>query len=724
MKTRQLLLTRVIILGVFLFSIVIPFQPHFLLAQEADSGGESFQRAFSGTLGDYPIMMRLMREEDILSGDYLYTKYGQPIPLKGEINGKWEFRVYELSDKGSRVAEFRGRLDASANHIEGTWIKGTTTLPFKADLTSLQTYNESKVAWKMNLAHLPTTGDVVVTLDYDTGGPSTFGGPEDHRVSLEGGEQFLVLPVGVDNPDKYSIFQSMGSHWYGGTPVAINKSKNRYTLSYIGLKINGVASLGDLSVEIAVDFAADRSSSLNTPKEGLWARLLNLLIAKTYACGPSMYVRIVGISKLTFYKEENGIRWYELMTPIPLYDLPPTYCDSAASKKRGKTEAVSEEEDEDYDEYCPDLKDGAVRMHIDYVPKTSGRLVVEAGAIVLKDTKGNYWQTKLIQGSNKTYRAYLAPLEKGTLRYTYDKETATLSIELKNTGKFPIQLDEVSLNALAKSGTYGEGLIDGFSLHDVEGRPLRTLSFQEIKKQLNGKTIQRDQSLRLPLFSVNKLPAKTIWCPMIGLARISTKYKAPETQGRIIAWDAPYFYYPRRLMNGEIKRFFPIDNTSFIFYVNPDSSVDLVKLQREGRTSREGERSILYLQMLPATDSWFFKATLPAAKFKYRQARLNDVPGFEWGLFLEESSAQYLAKTTGASVVSRSKDYYGNNLTQYKRGNVIGFIVDRAFGCPYAFKACAQGVLYEIPSAWTKDEKLMAYLLWMIRINDIYQAYQ
>jgi len=717
MKRRQLLLTKAIILGVFLFSFVIPFQTHFLLAQEAESGGESFQKAFSGTLGDYPIMMRLMREEDTLSGDYLYTKYGQPIPLEGEINTEGDFRVYELSDKGIKLAEFRGRLDASTNHIEGTWTKGNTTLPFKAYITTLQTYKESKAAWKIDLANPPTTADVVVKLEYDVGGYGAWGG-DDNRVFLKGGEKFLVLPVTSSWDLRHSIFQSQGTHWYGGTPVIIGKSKKQYTLSYIGFKINGVNSLGDLIVEIAVDFAADRSGFLNTPKKGWWAQLLNLVITKTYACGPSMYVRIVGITKLSFFKETNGIRWYELTTPIPLYNLSSAYCDEDDIKEMMKEEGISEEEAQ---VYCPKLINGEIRMHIDYIPKMPGQLLVEVAAIVVKDENGDYCQVKLVKGATDAYRAYLVPVEKGTVQYIYDDKTTELMIELKNTGQSPIHLDEVSLSALARSGTYGEGLLDRFSLDDEKGKPIRMLSFQEIQNRLNGETILPEQSLRVPLFSISTLPAQVIYCPMIGLARATTKYKAPKTQGRIIHWSAPHCNYPRRLINGQIKRFLSIDNNNFLFYVNDDSSVDFVKLQKEGNPSQAAGR-IQYLQMLPVADSWIYKTTFPASKFKYRQARLNDVPGFEWGLFLKESSTQYLRKATGVSIISRGRDYYGNNLTYYKRGDVRGFIVDRSFKCPYTTKICAQSVLYEIPSEWTNDKKLMAYLLWMIRMNAIYPS--
>jgi len=538
-----------------------------------------------------------------------------------------------------------------------------------------QAHSESKATWKVDFGHLPTTNDVVVELDYDTGW------------APEPGEHFLVLPLDISRgSDGYSIFQDRTSHWYGGTPVTVNKSKNHYALSYIGLKTSGINFVGDLSVEIVVEFGA----GLHIPRERLLTRLLNLLVNNSYACTDGQNVQEVGKSKLVFLKETNGIRWYELTPPIPFYNMP-----------KGSTYGFFNDS-------------GLVRMQIKYIPKSSGRLMIGVAAIVLKDAKGNYRQAKLAKGSGEAYQASLVPTERGNMQYVYDKETAILSMEFKNIGQGPIQLDQLSLDILARSTTYGQDFLEGFSLHDVGGRPIRTLSLQEIQNRLLGKTILPDQSLRLPLFSINQLPAKAIYCPMVELAQISPKYKAPETQGRIISWSAPSCDYPRG--SGRKKHFLTIDNNIVLFYINADSSVDIVRLQQEEGSYQEGY--IPYGQLLPMDGSWFYTASLPKTKFKYRQTRLQDVPGFEWGLFLEESSAQYLAKTSSVSIVSRSQDFYGNKLTQYKKGNITGFIVDRTIKC--GVKVCAQSVLFEIPLAWTTNEKLMAHILWMIRMNDIY----
>lgn len=261
--------------------------------------------------------------------------------------------------------------------------------------------------------------DVKIDFHYegDHPGPS---GPEPEFYTPEGSnEKFLSLSktkreVGryVYGPDYYSIFNSEGSHWYGGTPIYLLNPKSKYSVSYVGFQINNRDLISELKIEFGIDYVS-YYGGIGKSKSSIFASIFG--VESVYACGPGLYLRPVGDSNLTFVEEANGIAWYRLEKPIALYNLRLSYCDVDCSSMPP---------------YCPDwaevppecegyscchrnatissLENGNLRMHILYKPNDKeGFLKFRLVNLILSDPAGVYYQPIMGKNFDHYYRAYL-----------------------------------------------------------------------------------------------------------------------------------------------------------------------------------------------------------------------------------------------------------------------------------------------------------------------------
>ena len=238
--------------------------------------------------------------------------------------------------------------------------------------------------------------------------------------TLEGSdEKFLSLSKIIKKegqyvygPDYYSIFTAEESHSYQGTPIYLLNPDSRYSVSYVGFKINNRDLISELKIEFGIDYGAGQWDS-GKSKSSVFASILG--IESAYACGPGIYLRPVGSSDLTFVEEENGIAWYRLENPVALYNLKLNYCDVDCFSIPTQCNFWADDPPECYDYYCcdfnasiSDLKNGNLRMHVLYKPNDKeGFLQLQMANLILINSAGGFYQLTMGQDFDHYYRAYL-----------------------------------------------------------------------------------------------------------------------------------------------------------------------------------------------------------------------------------------------------------------------------------------------------------------------------
>jgi len=278
---------------------------------------------------------------------------------------------------------------------------------------------------------LNNTEDVKISLHYEgtyegSGWAST---PEFY--TPEGSdEQFLPLSKIKDRkergyaygPDYYSIFTSRESHAYQGSPIYLLNEDAEYSVSYIGLKISDSELISELKIEFGIDYISryyeyeDSNEPLGRSEESFLSKIFG--IKSVYACGPGLYLRLIGDSKLIFIQESDGIVWYRLENPINLYDLELSYCtapsepmpDYCSPKEYGPMygDPVECWDYCYYNSSISSLEDGNLRMHIFYKPNDKeGFLGIQVANLILTDSAGKYYQPTIGKYFEDYYCAYL-----------------------------------------------------------------------------------------------------------------------------------------------------------------------------------------------------------------------------------------------------------------------------------------------------------------------------
>jgi len=255
--------------------------------------------------------------------------------------------------------------------------------------------------------------DVKIDFHYDAGWTreSEFYSPEGSN------EKFLSLSKTkkeegqyIYGPDYYSIFTAEESHSYQGTPIYLLNPDSKHSVSYVGFKINNRDLVSELKIEFGIDYFAGQYDT-GKSKSSILASILG--IESVYACGPGIYLREVGNSKLDFVQESDGITWYKLEKPIALYNLKLSYCDNPPEPMPSYCHFWADDPPECW-KYCEfnasisDLKNGNLRMHIYYRPNDKeGFLKLQMVNFILSDSAGTYYQPTMGKDFDHYYRAYL-----------------------------------------------------------------------------------------------------------------------------------------------------------------------------------------------------------------------------------------------------------------------------------------------------------------------------
>jgi len=211
-------------------------------------------------------------------------------------------------------------------------------------------------------------------------------------------------------PDYNSIFNPEGSHSYGGTPIYLLNKDSKYSVSFIGLKINNRDLTSELKIEFGIDYMGEQ---IGKSKSSIIASIFSIDTA--YACGPGLYLRPVGDSNLIFVEESNGIAWYRLEKPVAIYNLSLSYCDQDCSSKPSYCNNMADDPVECEDFWCcfynssiSSLENGNLRMHILYKPNDKeGFLKLQMANLILSDPAGTYYQPIMGEYFDHYYRAYL-----------------------------------------------------------------------------------------------------------------------------------------------------------------------------------------------------------------------------------------------------------------------------------------------------------------------------
>jgi len=234
------------------------------------------------------------------------------------------------------------------------------------------------------------------------------------------GEKYLLMPSSIDptayryGPMAFSIFRNQESHSYQGIPFSVLNPQAAYSLEYVGLKINDAKLVSNLSVEMGIDYMADSDGDASDSAPSTTSGLLQSWFSPStvYACGPGIYLRLVGSSQLLPVQQSGDISWYRLEKPISLRNLNLNYCDKPKSKPRRKRKMQAQsEDDDDAIAYCAEVKDltsGNLRLHVLYQPSgVAGVLQIQAVNFILSDSRSNYYQPTIGQNFVRYYKAYL-----------------------------------------------------------------------------------------------------------------------------------------------------------------------------------------------------------------------------------------------------------------------------------------------------------------------------
>ena len=217
----------------------------------------------------------------------------------------------------------------------------------------------------------------------------------------------------IYGPEYYSVFTSEESHSYQGTPIYLFNSNSKYSVSYIGFKINNRELISDLKVEFGIDYLSSSYYGIENKNSSIFAKIFG--VETVYACGPGLYLRKVGDSNLTFVEESNGVTWYQLEKPVALYNLNLSYCDRDCKSIPNYCHNWADDPAECDDYWCceynasiSNLKNGNLRMHIYYQPNDKdGLLKLQMVSLILSDSEGSYYQPIMGENFNHYYRAYL-----------------------------------------------------------------------------------------------------------------------------------------------------------------------------------------------------------------------------------------------------------------------------------------------------------------------------
>jgi len=118
-----------------------------------EKASTDFIKTFEGQINNkYPIIAKIESNSGKISGNYLYTKVGQELELKGTVSSDNEIEINEFDEKGNQTGVFKGKL-VNENKLEGIWHKpnGKSEMSFYL-IESNSNYEGSKKTKKKTIS--------------------------------------------------------------------------------------------------------------------------------------------------------------------------------------------------------------------------------------------------------------------------------------------------------------------------------------------------------------------------------------------------------------------------------------------------------------------------------------------------------------------------------------------------------------------------------------------
>ncbi|WP_447642379.1 MULTISPECIES: XAC2610-related protein [Chitinophagaceae] len=135
--------------------LLLVFHCLSVLFSQAQKNNIAIQRNYSGTIGTYPVQVKIQQfvEKDSISGSYYYIRNGKEndMSLTGSVkNNEWEILEYEYSrklDKSINTGAFALRID-SAGSLNGTWTGANKKLLPVTLKGYLNSWVDTILSWK------------------------------------------------------------------------------------------------------------------------------------------------------------------------------------------------------------------------------------------------------------------------------------------------------------------------------------------------------------------------------------------------------------------------------------------------------------------------------------------------------------------------------------------------------------------------------------------------
>src|SRR5205085_1265260 len=107
-------------------------------------------QTFRGTIGEQPVVVKLQRDGDKLTGSYSYERIGQSITLKGQIDPQGNVTLAEFDNAGRQTGKFKGKLEPDEERTDAFTLDGTWTRPDGSRETSFS-LSEQQIAFTNGL---------------------------------------------------------------------------------------------------------------------------------------------------------------------------------------------------------------------------------------------------------------------------------------------------------------------------------------------------------------------------------------------------------------------------------------------------------------------------------------------------------------------------------------------------------------------------------------------
>ncbi len=523
-------------------------------------------------------------------------------------------------------------------------------------------------------------------------------------------EEFLLLPKKIAEKGygkrEYSIFRSIESHSYQGTPVYLSIIHNNQSLSYIGLKLNDLSLIESLKVELGVDYLAHDGENDMAFSSKILNKITSLFSPKkAEACGPGIYLRSVGSSSLTYVGSNDDISWFKLDNEISVSDIPLKYCDGV---------------DCNYSNNVKDLNSGNLRMHIDYVPAgKNGSLKVQlADAVFHNQETGTYSKASLGKGISDIYKAVLTDQENGTFTFIKNSnDPAKLDLVLKNSGDDSITIDDYSFNRIRNS-FQGKQTV-GFVIKDSRSNPVAHLYLDSILNQTKGKTLLSRETLAIPAINASFLPD--------GFYTISVEYSSgaslAPTVPRLISWD---FRDGQSMFNSNGSPLYGFVTNQHS--ISLPTIIPLYTTVRNLDTNVGSTYGLSYLFPSSGTYPQFSIKSNAISQYSIRQTSIREVlddTGAIYSYFISSpTTLETFLFELNATPTGTLADFDGNKITVYTRGTITGYAVERDIKS-YNGKDAVRGVLvYEIPTSFLEDISFKQIYEMTVRSGSTRKDYQ